>query len=139
MTVTGVCICILLTVFILAIGFCVASLAHDDNSFIGIVLSIIISIALCIGLWAFSIWWFGNTEKGKRALKTQDSNFNGGIERVVTVYDINGNEIQQYQGQFDIEYSDERILFDDEDGNRHIIYFKTGTVIVDEVSNETTT
>lgn len=139
MTVSGIFICVCLTVLILAGGIYAASLANDDGSFIGIVLSIVVSIVLCISIWAFSIWWFGNTEKGKRALKTQDSNLNGGIERVVTVYDINGNEIQQYQGQFDIEYADERILFDDEDGNRHIIYFKTGTVIVDEVSNEATT
>ena len=139
MTVSGIFICVCLTVLILAGGIYAASLANDDRSFIGIVLSIVVSIVLCISIWAFSIWWFGSTEKGKRALKTQDSNLNGGIERVVTVYDINGNEIQQYQGQFDIEYADERILFDDEDGNRHIIYFKTGTVIVDEVSNEATT
>ena len=139
MTVSGIFICVCLTVLILAGGIYTASLANDDRSFIGIVLSIVVSIVLCVSIWAFSIWWFGSTEKGKRALKTQDSNLNGGIERVVTVYDINGNEIQQYQGQFDIEYTDERILFDDEDGNRHIIYFKTGTVIVDEVSNEATT
>ena len=139
MTVSGIFICVCLTVLILAGGIYAASLANDDGSFIGIVLSIVVSIVLCVSIWAFSIWWFGNTEKGKRALKTQDSNLNGGIERVVTVYDINGNEIQQYQGQFDIEYTDERILFDDEYGNRHIIYFKTGTVIVDEVSNEATT
>ena len=139
MTVSGIFICVCLTVLILAGGIYAASLANDDRSFIGIVLSIVVSIVLCVSIWAFSIWWFGSTEKGKRALKTQDSNLNGGIERVVTVYDINGNEIQQYQGQFDIEYTDERILFDDEDGNRHIIYFKTGTVIVDEVSNEATT
>lgn len=139
MTVSGIFICVCLTVLILAGGIYAASLANDDRSFIGIVLSIVVSIVLCVSIWAFSIWWFGNTEKGKRALKTQDSNLNGGIERVVTVYDINGNEIQHYQGQFDIEYTDERILFDDEDENRHIIYFKTGTVIVDEVSNEATT
>ena len=139
MTVSGIFICVCLTVLILAGGIYAASLANDDRSFIGIILSIVVSIVLCVSIWAFSIWWFGSTEKGKRALKTQDSNLNGGIERVVTIYDINGNEIQQYQGQFDIEYTNERILFDDEDGNRHIIYFKTGTVIVDEVSNEATT
>ena len=33
-----------------------------------------------------------------------------------------------------MEYDDDRILFDDENGLRHIIYYPTGTVIIDEVS-----
>ena len=41
--------------------------------------------------------------------------------------------IAKYEGRFDIEYDDDRILFDDEDGLRHIIYYPTGNVIVDEV------
>ena len=48
-----------------------------------------------------------------------------------------GDLIHEYTGKFDIEFNDnERILFDDENGNRHVIYFKTGTVIVDEVDDE---
>ena len=66
-------------------------------------------------------------------MKTQDSNFNNGIEREVIVYDMDGDIIQTYTGKFDIEYEDERILFDDENGLRHVIYFKTGTVIVNEI------
>ena len=51
-----------------------------------------------------------------------------------TIYDINGNVITTYTGKFDIETDNEKyILFDDEDGLRHIIYYTTGTVIVNEV------
>ena len=47
---------------------------------------------------------------------------------------MDGDVLAHYKGKFDVEYSDERILFDDENGQRHIIYFKSGTVVVDEVS-----
>ena len=78
------------------------------------------------------LWWFNNTASGKRAFKTQESNFNDGIERMVKVYDVNGELIVGYDGKFDITYDDDRILFDDENGKRHIIYDPTGTVVIDE-------
>ena len=58
-----------------------------------------------------------------------------GIQRKVTVFDATGNVIKEYEGKFDVEYDDDRILFDDEKGLRHIIYYPTGTVIIDEVGN----
>ena len=83
-------------------------------------------------------WWYANTESGKRAMKTQESNFEGGIRRSVKVYDAVGNVLQEYKGTFDVDFSgdEQRILFDDENGMRHVIYFKTGTVIVEEVEDE---
>ncbi|WP_298032125.1 hypothetical protein [uncultured Dysosmobacter sp.] len=79
------------------------------------------------------VWWRSNSESGKRALKDQQSNLNGGIERTVRVFDINGNLIEQYCGKFDIETDRASyILFDDEQGDRHMIYYTTGTIIVDE-------
>ena len=60
------------------------------------------------------------------------SDFGGGIERTVTVYDIDGEIIQEYSGKFDVDYDSERIKFDDENGERHVIYYTTGTVIIDE-------
>ena len=73
------------------------------------------------------------SEAGKRAIKTQQSNLGGGIERKITVYDVQGDMIAEYEGKFDIEYDDDRILFDDEQGLRHIIYYPTGNVIIDEI------
>ena len=73
------------------------------------------------------------TESGKRAQKDWISETSGGIERVVTVYDINGQVIQTYEGKFDIETNEQNyILFEDENGERHTIYYTTGTIIVDE-------
>lgn len=81
------------------------------------------------------LWYFNSTASGARAVKTQLSNFNNGINRKVTVYDATGNILQTYEGKFDVEYDDDRILFDDEKGLRHVIYYPTGTVIIDETEN----
>lgn len=80
------------------------------------------------------LWHFTATEKGKRMLKDFTSNVSGGIPRQVKVYDINGKLIEEYEGRFDIETNHNNyILFDDESGLRHIIYFATGSVIIDEL------
>lgn len=96
--------------------------------------SIIVGLLIIIAAWSIGGWYYTGTEAGKRAVKTQQSNFGGGIERRITVYDVEGDVIAKYEGRFDIEYDDDRILFDDEEGLRHIIYYPTGNVIVDEVA-----
>lgn len=96
------------------------------------IVSIGIAVVLCIGLFVGMNAYYNNTESGKRALKSQESNFNSGIERTVTIYDVNGKVIKQYEGKFDVEYDDDRILFDDENGKRHVVYYMTGTVAIDE-------
>ena len=73
--------------------------------------SIIAGVLILAAAWSIGAWYYSGTEAGKRAMKTQESNFGGGID-------------------------DDRILFDDEDGLRHIIYYPTGNVIVDEVSKQ---
>ena len=88
---------------------------------------IVVGCVIC-----FQFWFYRNTATGSRALKTQESELQNGITRVVKVYDINGKVIQEYEGKFDITYDDSRILFDDENGRRHTIYYSTGTVIIDE-------
>ena len=95
----------------------------------------ILTCLICAMLVAATVaigFFYSNTAIGRRALKSQKSNFNNGIERTVRVYDVEGDIIQQYEGKFDIEYDSDRILFDDEHGKRHIIYYTTGTVIIDE-------
>jgi hypothetical protein len=75
------------------------------------------------------------TESGKRSVKSWQSETSGGIDRTVTVYDINGEEVAKYTGRFDVEESSQegvvKIKFDC-DGKRHIIYAQTGTVLIDE-------
>ena len=75
------------------------------------------------------------TESGKRHIKSWESETSGGIDRTITVYDIEGEEVAKYSGRFDIEESSQegvvKIKFDC-DGKRHIIYAQTGTVLIDE-------
>ena len=112
-------------------GMCIYS-AFEENSVgysIASVVIILVTVAACVGV----CWYQLNTESGKRAYKDQQSNLSGGIMRTVQVYDVNGEIIKEYEGKFDVETDKETyILFDDEDGKRHIVYFTTGTIVIDE-------
>ena len=133
MTVGYIILGIVLSLIIIGIGSYLAynSFAESTPS-VGII-SIISVIVLIVAYWALGGMYFKYTESGKRAIKTQDSNFNGGIVREVKVYDVEGDLIQSYKGKFDVDYDNDRIIFDDENGYRHIIYYPTGTIIIDEV------
>ena len=121
----------LITIFIILITIIIASIIiwkfhHKLNVVMGTIVIAIIIIA--------SVFYLTSTEGGKRLIKDLTSNVSGGIPRHVKVYDINGKIIEEYKGTFDIETTnDNYILFDDENGLRHIIYFTTGTVIIDEL------
>lgn len=134
MTIGAIITCLVFTVIIALVGGIIAYGAYDmGESIIGMVISVNVTLIVIIAMWVGTAWYYHNTEDGARALKTQDSNFNGGIERQVIVYDANGDVIEEYQGKFDIEYDSNQILFDDENGQRHIICFGSGTVIINEV------
>ena len=110
----------------LAINF--ASDREIGSAVAVVIISVILGGAMIIGPIVYS-----NTEEGQRALKDQQSNFYGGISRTVEVYDINGNLIKSYEGKFDIETDHNNYIMFDDNGQRHIIYFTTGTIIIDEV------
>ena len=134
MTIGGIILFGILTLFIILFGIWTA-VSFDSKKATAI--TAIGSTILIIAMWFGGIWYYTSTESGKRAVKSQDSNIHGGIEREVIVYDMDGDEIERFRGRFDVDYSDERIMFDDENGNRHVIYFKSGTVIVNEIGGET--
>lgn len=92
----------------------------------------LVVLAICFGIAGMSLFRLYGTESGRREIKDFTSNLSG-IERVVKVYDMEGDLIASYQGRFDVDYDSSRIVFDDENGKRHIIYYSTGTVIIDEV------
>ena len=64
-----------------------------------------------------------------RTLKTMESDISGGMPRVVEVYTNTGELIATYEGMIDIQYQDNRTLFD-LDGKRYTI--NGGIVIVEE-------
>lgn len=126
MPIIGWVIYILISIVIVIIC---AFIAIDSNMVS--VLSVV-AFCLCFILFLAMHWYFNNTATGRRVYKSQESNFNNGIDRVVRVYDVNGQLITEYEGKFDITYDNDRILFDDQNGKRHVIYYPTGTVTVDE-------
>ena len=92
----------------------------------------IVALAVTVGGSIFYL----NTETGKRAIKDLQSEMNSGIERTVQVYDVSGELIKEYSGKFDVETGNSNgttyIVFDDENGKRHIVYYTTGTILIDE-------
>ena len=69
----------------------------------------------------------------ERQKKNWDSEFLGGLNREIIVYSATGAEVWRFIGKFDVDFSEGRILFDDENNMRHTVYFQNGTVIVNEI------
>ena len=69
------------------------------------------------------------TSTAQRTLKSVSSDFGGGLNRTVTVYDYNGNEIRSWTGKFDVSESENEVYFDDENGKRVIIH---GGIVINE-------
>ena len=99
------------------------------------VIVLLIELVLMIAVVGGCAIYNTRTETGKRHIKSWESETSGGIDRTITVYDIEGEEVAKYSGRFDIEESSQegvvKIKFDC-DGKRHIIYAQTGTVLIDE-------
>ena len=122
-------------VVVLVLGIMISMTLYDKKGYKHIV-SAVITLILIAGLTILCYWYIHNTQDGRRTIRNINNNFINNIEREVIVYDINGEVIQTFRGSFDIEYENDRIIFDSDDG-RHIIYFKTGTIIVNDIeSNE---
>lgn len=134
----GAIIWIIVTVIIMAISIGIGIYFIKEGnkaSFLGSMILICSLVLYGSIIFGICFWQFG-TESGARALKSQESNFNGGIERTVEVYDMNGNLIKTYSGKFDVDCKTETetpyIVFDDENGKRHMIFYPTGTIVIDE-------
>ena len=64
-----------------------------------------------------------NSASFRRNIKSIKSNYSGGIDRTITIYDYNGNVIKEYTGKFDVAETDgSKVMFDDQNGKRVIIY-----------------
>lgn len=97
-----------------------------------------ISLLVCLLVWFWVLfglkWYYGSTASGMRALKDQQSNFNFGLNREITITAKDGREIYHYKGKCDIETQDRYILFEGEDGLRRTIYWGiTDTIIIEEL------
>lgn len=92
------------------------------------VLMIIIVAALVIGILVLSFSGAGF----QRTLKSFKSNYSGGLYRIVSVYDYNGNLLRQYgPAMIDISESETETFFD-YNGQRIVIH--NAIVITEEVN-----
>ena len=94
----------------------------------GSIAVILVVIILVIGLLALTF----SGANFQRTLKSWKSNYTGGLYRIVSVYDYNGNLLREYgPAMIDISESENETFFD-YNGNRIIIH--NAIVIVEEVN-----
>lgn len=101
-------------------------MAKKIHRFLPQIISTILLFVILISL-GFLI---GCTANQQRGLKTIESNWSGGLDRVVILYDYSGNEIQRWEGKIDLQVSEEggHVIFD-QDGKRTVI---AGGILVSE-------
>lgn len=129
----------LVVALILVSGGILGALAIYTDEIKAGIITLISTLIICMILVFTLAWYNTNTERGRRALKDNQSNFNGGIYREITITAEDGREIFHYEGKVDVETSHEGsenyILFESEDGRRYIIYYGiTDTVLIIEKS-----
>lgn len=94
----------------------------------GSVAVILVVIILVIGLLVLMF----SGANFQRTLKSWKSNYTGGLYRIVSVYDYNGNLLREYgPAMIDISESENETFFD-YNGNRIVIH--NAIVIVEEVN-----
>ena len=125
MTVGGWILFVFLSLCIIGVSIAIGLEVEGKGSLIFIV---VVTFILIIALFAGMQFYYKGTESGQRAFKTQQSNFNGGLNRTVTVYSYSGDEIRSWTGRFDVTENDQETWFDI-DGRRVIIQ---GGIIINE-------
>lgn len=84
--------------------------------------AVLITVILVSGL-------LGGCSSCSRMGKSISSDMCGGLNRTVTLYDYEGEEIRSWSGKFDVSESENEVYFDNQDGKRIIIH---GGIVVNE-------
>ena len=96
-------------------------------------------IVTLILLIAFTVLFlvYTNSASFNRQVRNVESEFSGGIEREIIIYNAEGKEIFQLEGKFDFTYDDQCIEYiDTATGLKHNIFAGNNTsVIINEVEN----
>jgi len=125
MTIGGIVLCVLVIAVIIltVVFFCITCETTAAKA-----VWISVGVVLCLVTVPGFLFYYNATESGKRAVKTEKSNLGGGINRTVTVYDYNGNQINSWTGTFDVTNSEYETYFDI-DGKRVVIH---GGIVINE-------
>ena len=125
---------VVLLVILAVVGVFVSVMFLADDPKSGVI-ALLICLLVWVGAFVAFKWYYNSTASGMRALKDQESNFNQGLNREITITAEDGREIYHYKGKCDIETQDRYILFEGEDGLRRTIYWGiTDTIIIEELS-----
>ena len=84
---------------------------------------------IALALILVTIFMLTGCASMQRDMKTISSDWGGGLNRTVTVYDYTGNPIQSWTGKIDISESENEVWFD-LNGKRTVI--QGGIIIVQE-------
>ena len=125
MTIGGIIGCVFVIALIIVSVF-IACVACETTAAKGVWIAV--GVVLCLVTVPGFLFYYNATESGKRAVKTEKSNLSGGIDRTVTVYDYNGNQIDSWTGTFDVTNSEYETYFDI-DGKRVVIH---GGIVINE-------
>lgn len=81
------------------------------------------------GIIVVAIVIMGSSQSSQRMVKDMLSDYRGGLNRTITVYDYSGKQLEQYTGKFDVEYKPDGSVKFDIDGKRTVI---TGGIIINQ-------
>lgn len=84
---------------------------------------------IALALILVTIFMLTGCASMQRDMKTISSDWGGGLNRTVTVYDYTGNPVQSWTGKIDISESENEVWFD-LNGKRTVI--QGGIIIVQE-------
>ena len=119
------------------IGFVISCcIGYSSGSVTYAVCGALITVLIVGALIGGGYWYYNCTADGARALKDQHSNLSNGLQREIILTAEDGREIFYYKGKCDIETDHSNyVLFEDEEGNRQIIYKGIqDTLIISEIT-----
>ena len=87
---------------------------------------------MIITVATISLFMFTGCASWNSTVKNWESELGNGLNRVVKVYSMDGKLLETYEGRIDIDYDNDRVIFQINGGNRVAIYTKTATVVVEE-------
>ena len=109
-----------------------------ENWILRVVICLLVTALAFGAVVGIGHWYCNSTANGVRAMKDQQSNLDNGLHREIIITAEDGREIFYYKGKCDIETDHgSYILFEDEDGYRHIIYKGVqDTIIINELPSK---
>lgn len=91
------------------------------------ILSLILGTVLLLGTIGL---FAGCTASCEREFKSCNSDLAGGLERIVIVYDMSGNEMARYEGKIDLATEDGCIQF--EYNGKRIVWYNAIVSIIEK-------